>query len=198
MKITKETIQKNLKYISLEDCDELEKLVFQNVDINKYIVENYNSLMKEWAKNYPMLDVCNGVITIGINRQSVSYTIGNQSYDEKTVFDIASMTKLYTEFIIFDFIEDYHLSLDTKIGEITSEYASIKDMTILDLLEFKSTYRTEIDIRNCTNKEDAIKALRTVYTIPEKEGFYLYTDLPIMILTDIMEMYTKKSYKELF
>ena len=88
MKITKETIQKNLKYISLEDCDELEKLLFQNVDINKYIVENYNSLMKEWAKNYPMLDVCNGVITIGINRQSVSYTIGNQSYDEKTVFDI--------------------------------------------------------------------------------------------------------------
>ena len=33
------------------------------------------------------------------------------------------------------------------------------------------------------NKEDCLKALRTSYTVPEKEGYYLYTDIPIMILT---------------
>ena len=196
MRITKETIQKNLKYISLEDCNELVDLLSENVQ--EYIVDNYNLLMHTWSKNYPMLDICSGVITIGINGKCISYTVGNKAYDEQTVFDIASMTKLYTEFMLFDFLEEYHLSLDTKIGDITTEYVAIKDKTILDLLEFKSTYRTEIDIRNCTNKLEAIEALRTSYIVPEKEGFYLYTDLPIMILTDIMEMYSNKSYKELF
>ena len=43
-----------------------------------------------------------------------------------------------------------------------------------------------------------MKALRTAYIIPEKEGYYLYTDIPIMIITDIMETYSKMSYKELF
>ena len=196
MRITKETIQKNLKYISLEDCNELVDLLSENVQ--EYIVDNYNLLMHTWSKNYPMLDICSGVITIGINGKCISYTVGNKAYDEQTVFDIASMTKLYTEFMLFDFLEEYHLSLDTKIGDITTEYVAIKDKTILDLLEFKSTYRTKIDIRNCTNKLEAIEALRTSYIVPEKEGFYLYTDLPIMILTDIMEMYSNKSFKELF
>jgi CubicO group peptidase (beta-lactamase class C family) len=71
-------------------------------------------------------------------------------------------------------------------------------MTIMDILNFKTTYKTTIDMRECTNKEDALKALRTSYTVPEKDGYYLYTDLPIMILTDIMETYSSKSYKELF
>ena len=198
MEITKTVIQNQLKYISVDDCNELVDLLSQNVNVQEYIVNQYTSLMEHWHKQYPMLDIPSGVITIGINGESISFNIGNKQYDAYTVFDIASITKLYTEFVLFAFLKEYQLSLDTKIKDLTTEYVSIQDKTIFDLLEFKSTYRTKIDIRNCTNSEDAIKALRTVYILPEKEGFYLYTDLPIMILTDIMEMYTQKSYKELF
>ena len=76
---------------------------------------------------------------------------------EDTIFDIASMTKLYTEFVLFAFLEEYQLSLDTKLKELTNVYSNIEEMTILDLLEFKNTYRTTVDIRNCTNKKDAVE-----------------------------------------
>ena len=88
--------------------------------------------------------------------------------------------------------------MNTKIGEISNDYENLKDMTIMDILNFKNTYKTTIDMRECTNKKDALTALRTSYTVKEKEGYYLYTDIPIMILTDIMETYSGKSYKELF
>ncbi len=194
----KDIMLKNLQYISKEDVHELKELLESDMDVEEYIVSNYDKLMEHWKKEYPMFDIPSGMISIRVNDEEKYVPVGNKIYDANTIFDIASMTKLYTEFVVFAFLEAYHLSLDTKIGDLTTEYSAICDMRIMDLLEFKSTYRTKVDIRNCTNKEDALVALRTAYTLEEKEGYYLYTDLPIMILTDVMELYSGKTYKELF
>lgn len=194
----REEVLENLKNISKTDSKELEELLQSDINIEEYLVFNYNKIMEEWKEKYPMFDVPSGMISICINGETKYYNIGSKHYDENTIFDIASMTKLYTEFVLFDFLEEYKLSLNTKIGEISEYYPNIKDMTIMDILNFKNTYKTTIDMRECTNKEDALKALRTSYTVPEKEGYYLYTDIPIMILTDVMETYSGKSFKELF
>lgn len=194
----REEVLENLKNISESDSKELEELLQSDIEIKEYLISEYNKLMEEWKQNYPMFDIPSGMISICINGEAKYYNIGKNYYDENTVFDIASMTKLYTEFVLFEFIDEYNLSLNTKIGEISTHYENIKEMTIMDILNFKSTYKTTIDMRECTNKEDALKALRTSYIVEEKEGYYLYTDIPIMILTDIMETYSGKSYKELF
>ena len=70
-------------------------------------------------------------------------------------------------------------------------------MTIRELISFNNSYITDTDIRNLDNRIDALKALRTVHTDKVKEGNYLYTDLPIMILTDLLEESTGKNYREL-
>lgn len=194
----REEVLENLKNISESDSKELEELLQSDIEIKEYLISEYNKLMEEWKQNYPMFDIPSGMISICINGEAKYYNIGKNYYDENTVFDIASMTKLYTEFVLFEFIDEYNLSLNTKIGEISTHYENIKEMTIMDILNFKSTYKTTIDMRECTNKEDALKALRTSYIVEEKEGYYLYTDIPIMILTDIMETYSGKSYRELF
>lgn len=190
-------IIQNINYITKEDIHELETL-FEISDIEEYVYSSYHKLMDQWHQEYPMFDIPSGMIGIRMNDTEYYYSIGEKGYTEDTIFDIASMTKLYTEFVIFSFLEEYQLSLDTKLKELTNVYSNIEEMTILDLLEFKNTYRTTVDIRNCTNKKDALDALRTVYTLEEKAGYYLYTDLPIMILTDVMEMYSGRSYQELF
>ena len=190
-------IIQNINYITKEDIHELETL-FEISDIEEYVYSSYHKLMEQWNQEYPMFDIPSGMIGIRMNDTEYYYSIGEKEYTEDTIFDIASMTKLYTEFVLFAFLEEYHLSLDTKLKELTTVYPNIEEMTILDLLEFKNTYRTTVDIRNCTNKKDAVDALRTVYTVEEKAGYYLYTDLPIMILTDVMEMYSGRSYQELF
>ena len=190
-------IIQNINYITKEDIHELETL-FEISDIEEYVYSSYCKLMAQWNQEYPMFDIPSGMIGVRVNDTEYYYSIGEKGYTEDTIFDIASMTKLYTEFVIFAFLEEYHLSLDTKLKELTTVYPNIEEMTILDLLEFKNTYRTTVDIRNCTNKKDAVEALRTVYTLEEKAGYYLYTDLPIMILTDVMEMYSGRCYQELF
>ncbi|MBR5796457.1 MAG: beta-lactamase family protein [Erysipelotrichaceae bacterium] len=190
-------IIQNINYITKEDIHELETL-FEISDIEEYVYSSYRKLMEQWNQEYPMFDIPSGMIGVRVNDTEYYYSIGEKEYTKDTIFDIASMTKLYTEFVLFAFLEEYHLSLDTKLKELTNVYPNIEEMTILDLLEFKSTYRTTVDIRNCTNKKDAVDALRTVYTLEEKAGYYLYTDLPIMILTDVMEMYSGRSYQELF
>lgn len=190
-------IIQNINYITKEDIHELETL-FEISNIEEYVYSSYFKLMEQWNQEYPMFDIPSGMIGVRVNDTEYYYSIGEKCYTEDTIFDIASMTKLYTEFVLFSFLEEYQLSLDTKLKELTNVYSNIEEMTILDLLEFKNTYRTTVDIRNCTNKKDAVDALRTVYTLEEKAGYYLYTDLPIMILTDVMEMYSGRSYQELF
>ena len=188
----------NLNNISEKDSKDLLEILSSGIDSKEYLLQGYNQIMHEWKKQYPIFDIPSGVISISINGEDHYINVGENHYDENTIFDIASMTKLYTEFIFFDFLDEYNIKLDTKIGDLVDEYNDIKDLTLLDLISFNNTYRTKIDMRNCTNKEDAINALRTSYILPEKKGEYLYTDIPIMILTDIMETYTGLSYKELF
>ena len=167
----REEVLENLKNVSKNDLVEMEELLQSDIDIEAYLTSQYNKLMEEWKSKYPMFEIPSGMISICINGETKYYNIGKNHYDENTIFDIASMTKLYTEFVLFDFLEEYNLSLNTKIGEISNDYENLKDMTIMDILNFKNTYKTTIDMRDCTNKKDALTALRTSYTVKEKEGY---------------------------
>ena len=167
-------------------------------DADEYIKKEYIKIMNRWKEKYGMFDIPSGMISISINGEEHYINIGNKKYDSNTIFDIASMTKFYTEFVLFGVLDDYKLNLNMKIGDISNNYENIKDLTLMDLISFNNTYRTNGDTRNCKSKDEALKILRTAYIIKEKQGKYLYTDLPIMILTDILEEYTKLSYKELF
>ena len=191
-------VLKNLENINEEDSKLLFELMESDTDVKQYLLDGYKKIMEQWKEEYPQFDIPSGVISICINGETTYTNVGEKHYDENTIFDIASMTKLYTEFILFGILHDYNLTLEKKIGDLVELYDDIKDLTLMDLISFNNTYKTRIDSRDCTNKEDAIKAIRTAYILPEKQGKYLYTDVPIVILTDIMETYTGMTYKELF
>ena len=180
--------------------NELCVLLSSNTDTYEYIKQNYERIMNKWHndKQFNMFDIPNCLLTISIDGHNKYYNLGESLYDESTIFDLASISKVYTEMMFFDFIEDYNLALDMKIKDVVSIYEKINDLTFLDLLRFNNTYRTDVDIRECTNKIDGLKALRTIYRLKEKEGTFLYTDLPLMVLTDIMEIVSKMEYKDLF
>ncbi len=188
----------NLDSISDDDKEMLASLMQGDKDTREFFYEQLSIIMNKWHKDFSMFKIPSGIVTISINGENIYLPFGETFYNDETIFDIASMSKLYTEFILFGILEDYDIKLDSKVGDLVDFYSELKDLTILDLISFNNTYYTKIDIRNCTNKEDAIKALRTSYLDESKIGYYLYTDLPIMILTDILETYTGLSYKELF
>lgn len=191
----KEKILNNLDNTSEEDKNELLS-VFDN-DIDSYLVDNYYEILNEWKKKNPEFDIPCGVISICVNDKTKYFNIGNK-YNENTIFDIASMSKLYTEIIFLDYIYENNISLDTKISDITDIYKNIGFLTLMDLIGFNNTFKTDINIVDTRNINDAKNALRSAYIVDEKRGYYLYTDLTIMILTDILEVISNKTYKELF
>ncbi len=191
-----EEIFKNLPY--LKDEDKTYLIENKDCDIESFIKEKYNEMFLKWNKEYTMFNIPSGMISISIDGNTKYINVGNNKYDENTIFDIASMSKLYTEFILFSVLKDYNLSLDMSIKDLVPFYESISDLTLMDLISFNNKYLTTIDMRECKNITEGKKALRTAYIVPENKGKYLYTDVPIMILTDILEEYTKMDYKSLF
>ena len=191
-----EEIFNNLPY--LKDEDKTYLIENKDCDIESFIKEKYNEMFLKWNKEYPMFNIPSGMISISIDGNTKYINVGNNKYDENTIFDIASMSKLYTEFILFGVLKDYNLSLDMSIKDLVPFYESISDLTLMDLISFNNKYLTTIDMRECKNITEGKKALRTAYIVPENKGKYLYTDVPIMILTDILEEYTKMDYKSLF
>lgn len=194
-------INKILNFIENSNDEEkkyLKNELLNNKNEKEYILKNYELIINKWLKEYNMFNIPSGLISISINGNTTYYGIGNKEYNENTIFDIASESKIYTEIILFSVLEDYKLSLNTKIKDVSSFYEKIKELTLLDLISFNNTYLTTKDIRNCNNKKDGIDALRTIYIDESKKNYYLYTDLPIMVLTDLLEQITKLDYKSLF
>lgn len=177
------------------------ELLKSNIDKDMNEVFNIllDDIMKRWINKYPMFEPFSGLISIRINDEDYYIPFGKNKYDKETIFDIASMSKVYTEMILFSVLDDYNLSLDTKVKDICSLYKEdISELTLMDLISFNNEYRTEKDIRECHNKKEALEALRTAYLVPSLKGIYKYTDIPLMILADVLEDYTRISYKKLF
>ncbi len=179
------------------------------LSVEDYIQTKYNQIINKWHEKNPEFDMPNGVISLSVNDEEKYTKVGNNPHiDENSLYDIASMTKLYTEVILFRIIKEgkYGINLNTKLKDIKLfDGTNVKDlypklnlnMTIRELISFNNSYITDTDIRNLDNRIDALRALRTVHTDKVKEGNYLYTDLPIMILTDLLEKSTGKNYREL-
>ncbi len=190
-----EELLKNLEYLN----DNKALLNSLDKDINDVFDKSLKDITDRWIKQYPMFKPFSGLVSIRINDKDFYLPFGNNKYDKNTIFDIASMSKAYTEVILFSVVDEYNISLETKIKELTQLYSGdVAELTLMDLISFGNEYLTQGDMRNCTNREDAIKVLRTVYLDKTLSGIYKYTDIPLMILSDVLESYTGLSYKELF
>ena len=107
-------VLENLENITEQDSEQLLELMEKDIDVKQYLLDGYKKIMDQWKKEHPLFDIPSGVISICVNGETTYVNVGAKHYDENTIFDIASMTKLYTEFILFGILHDYNLSLDKK------------------------------------------------------------------------------------
>ncbi len=118
----------------------------------------------------------------------------NKNVDEKTLFDIASVTKLFTLMLFFKLDELNILTLTKKISEISDNYKNLKEITINDLLLMTGEYITKDRIEQASNKNEALSQLRQIQV---KENEYKYSDIGLLILTDILEVIFDKNYDDI-
>lgn len=193
------SIEEQIPYVTYERFKQIVYAIYHNYSTEEFVRQEYDEIMSRWHKDYSMFDIPNGVLSISVDRNTTHIPVGPNPKDDE-IYDIASMTKLYTEVLFFRIVKEgkYNISFDTKIRDITDNYPNLdKDLSLDDLLTFENAFRTYGMINQKKNKEEGLKSLRTSRVLPHLKGQYLYTDIPIMILTDILETVTHKDYKEL-
>jgi len=152
-----------------------------------------------------------GSFALDVNHMKVRFQHGyfdsqeTKKVAEDTIFDIASISKDFTQTINRYLIREGYYDWDSKVVDLDPEFKSLpSDLTIYDLVSFDVSFKqlgNETNPKgyytNETTNEDAIRLFKEGISV-EKKGNYYYCDQGMMILAEVMKTVTRKSYEELF
>lgn len=112
--------------------------------------------------------------------------------DEYTMFDVASITKLYTLILLFKLEECGYLNLNDKVKDINEDFQNLEDFTINDLVRLHGELRTCGNVACARNKKEAYEILKTVYLSNNTREENKYTDFGAIIISDTIEKIMSK------
>ncbi|HWQ97423.1 MAG TPA: serine hydrolase domain-containing protein [Clostridia bacterium] len=103
-----------------------------------------------------------------------------------SVFDLASVTKLFTCIAVLQLMERGKLRLDQTVGSIDKRFTNIQDVTIEDLLCFRAQLQTAGRMDAASSADEAEGLLFQIRLGPPATRKY-YTDMGSMVLKYIVE-----------
>lgn len=146
---------------------------------------------------YNEKEVISGISTlISIYDSSRIDIVGGKNINDNTLFDVASITKLYVGLLVLRLSEFGLLDLNAKINDITDKF-NLPDYTINDIINMKGIIKTKKRIDKCLTDKDAFNALKEIYIADNNKDIYNYTDIGLIALTYILEDLFKDSYENL-
>lgn len=104
----------------------------------------------------------------------------------ETVFDLASVTKLFTGLTILRLRDEGLLSLEMKVTDAAPRFTGLTDVTVGQLMAFGVELRTPGRIDACSDRASALQCLYGTKAIGTP-GKRPYSDIPAMILKYIAE-----------
>ena len=158
----------------------------KNINFNKYLEEHSSGYVIKIMK--PDFNI--ETLVIG-NRQILPSTL---PMTEDCLFDIASLTKIFTAILIYQAIEENLINLNNTISSIEPKLSNLDSVTILDLLSHRVECWTNGYLGDAKTKEEFYNVLYTAYV---KNKRRLYVDTHYIILSTILEKIYNKSYIEL-
>lgn len=111
---------------------------------------------------------------------------------ERTLFDVASITKLYTLILLFKLEELRLIDLNKKIRDINPDFQNLEDFTLNDLVRLHGELRTNGNITQASSKEEAYEMLKTLYLTSNSRSENKYTDFGAIVIGDTIEKVVSK------
>ena len=141
------------------------------------------------------------VIEIYNNGIEQEYVIGNsiikphvQKVTSDTLYDIASLTKVFTSVLIYMAKEENRIDLNSTVYSIDNNFVNLKNTKIIDLLSHNQNIWTDGYLGGINSKEDFYKKLYSAYV---KENTPTYVDNHYIILGILLEEIYHMSYERL-
>lgn len=107
--------------------------------------------------------------------------------NEDTLFDVASITKLFTLILLFKLEELGYLNLNDKVCDINPDFQNLGDFTLNDLVRLHGELRTNGNITQASSKEEAYEMLKTLYLVSDTREENKYTDFGSIVISDTIE-----------
>ena len=114
--------------------------------------------------------------------------------DFDTLFDVASITKLYTLVLLFKLEELGLIDLNTKVKDLNPDIQGLEDFTLNDLVRLHGELRTNGNVATASSYEEAYERLKSVYLVSNDRTKNTYTDFGALVISDTIEKVISKVF----
>ena len=193
-----EVISKHKDY----SISEIRKILFEKSDIE--------SKVKDFIYNKEM--VPGMVFSYGTNNYKETVVVGNkqevtigkdgnivpaiEKMTEDTIFDLASVTKLFTSLSVLKLVETNFVKLDDEVTKYAPQFKNLKGITIFDLLSFRVPLKTNGRVDTASTVDESEKILFDIEVDSTNNNYRPYTDMGAMILKYVIESASGLKYYE--
>lgn len=181
-------IKKELESEIKKDCGVEETLKSLTKELEEYSYEFIHSTNQvvSGLSSCIYLPNVDGSYSITVFGGTTDYS-GKTEVDEKTIFDLASITKLYTFIMTTSFIEKGYLKKEDRIKDLDPRFLKLQDYTVENILKMSGTIVTDGRVAAAGTGEEALNILQTVHLSEPDLSYNNYTDFGFIVLSKVLE-----------
>lgn len=105
---------------------------------------------------------------------------------EASLFDLASLTKLFTAVLAMMLVERGKLRLEECIGQIDPRFVNLRETSVFDVISFRASLETPGRIDDAPTREEALARLFHVRRAPTP-AIRVYSDINAMVIKYVVE-----------
>lgn len=109
--------------------------------------------------------------------------------DARSIYDLASLTKLFTSVTAMALVERGLLRLDECVGSIDARFSHLRDVTVFDTLCYRVCLQTDGRIDDAPIREEGLRRLFAVHVVPSP-AVRIYSDINAMVAKYVIEAKT--------
>jgi CubicO group peptidase (beta-lactamase class C family) len=117
-----------------------------------------------------------------------------EKLNENHLFDIASLTKVFTAIVVYRSVEKNMIKLNDNIKNIDSRFTNLNDVSVLDLLAHRIEIWTDGYLGEAISKVDFYKRL---FNSKVRKYHRCYVDAHYMILSTLLEKIYNMSFDKI-
>lgn len=114
--------------------------------------------------------------------------------DENTLFDVASITKLFTLLLLLRLCDLGYMSLNDKVRDVNSDFNGLNDFTFNDLVRLHGEYRTIGNVASASNVKEAYERLYSLHLVSEDRTRNKYNDFGVIVIADSISKVMSRIY----
>lgn len=121
------------------------------------------------------------------------FAIRQQPITEHTVYDLASLTKLFTCVSVFILLEKRAVSMTDCIGRIDQRFKYLKDVSLYDLLCYRAVLKSPERIDTQPSADEAEEQVFHTFLSSAPQA-KIYSDMNALVLRYLIEAVSRKRY----